>query len=83
MAIWKARITAKTNLDMNGRQDVAFIIIRPNGQVVVIDGQPITLRAGGNPTNIRGNVTQEASRFIGELIEEVRLKIGDEIDFEV
>ena len=83
MAIWKARITAKTNLDMNGRQDVAFIIIRPNGQVVVIDGQQIMLRASGSPTTIRGNVTQEATRFINELIEELRLKIGDEIDFEI
>ena len=83
MAIWKARITERTNLDSNARQDVAFIVIRPNGQIVVIDGKPITLRASGNPTNIRGNIQQEAIRYIQELIEDARLKIGDEVSFEV
>ena len=83
MATWKARITEKTNLDTTGRHEVTFIIIRPNGQVVTIDGQPITRRAVGNPTDIRNNIQQEATRFIQQLIEDANIRIGDEVSFDI
>lgn len=83
MAIWKAVITETTNLDPTGKQEAIFNIIDPDGKIVEIDKQVIFLRASGNPTTIEGNITQEATKFVAELIASANLKPGNEIAFEV
>jgi hypothetical protein len=83
MAIWKARITEVSNIDNSARQDVAFNIVRPNGQLAQIGGQPVLLRATGNPTNIRQHVATVATDFIRELIAAGQLQIGNEVEFDI
>lgn len=83
MAIWKARITEVSAIDNSARQDVAFNIVRPNGQIVQIGGSPVVLRTTGNPTNIRQHIGTVATDFIRELIEAANLKIADEVEFNI
>lgn len=83
MAIWKAKIVSKGNLDTNGVFEVTFNILRPNGQVLVIGGTTLERRASGLPTTIMTNIQQEVTRIAQEVIESTRLQVGDEISVEV
>jgi hypothetical protein len=83
MATWKAKIVGKTNLDSNGTFEVTFNVIRPNGQILVLNGVTIERRASGLPTTIVSNITQEVTRIAQEVIESTRLQIGDEISVDV
>lgn len=82
MATWKAKIIEVSALDSSARQEVKFNIIRPNGNVAVIDGVPIVLSATGNPTNISGRVVTVATDYIRELMATV-LVVNQEIPFEI
>lgn len=83
MAIWKAKITGKTNLDANGTFEVTFNIVRPNGQLLVLSGTTVERRTSGLPTTITTNITQEVTRIAQEVTEATRLQVGDEISVDV
>jgi hypothetical protein len=83
MATWKARITEKTNLDASGMFEVAFNILRPTGQVLILNGITVERRTSGLPTTITTNIKQEVTRIAQEVVESTRLQVGDLIDVEV
>lgn len=83
MAIWTAEITEATNLDTDGKHEVTFILIRPDGKTLTIDGKTIYLRSTGNPTTIKDNISEVAAKFASEVIAAENLKVGDKVEFEV
>lgn len=83
MAIWKAKITGKTNLDANGMFEVTYNIVKPNGQLLVLGGTPVERRTSGLPTTITTNIQQDVTRIAQEVVESTRLQVGDEISVDV
>lgn len=82
MATWKVKYTEVSNMDIGLRVEVKFNILRPNGNILTVGGQVVTLSATGNPLNIKDRSIVIASDYLRELAASLLVTVGQEVPFE-
>jgi hypothetical protein len=82
MATWKVKYTEVSVIDNSLRVDVKFNILRPNGNILTVGGQTVTLLATGNPLNIKARSVEVATDYLRELAASLLVTVGSEVPFE-
>lgn len=82
MATWKVKYTEVSSMDIGLRVEVKFNILRPNGNILTVGGQTVTLSATGNPLNIKDRSIVIASDYLRELAASLLVTVGQEVPFE-